>query len=240
MTKPIQDHEKKQTPRQHFNQIRIESSYNWKIWHSFTLIISSLLYCFASVGYFSFLIETLHGEEIGGWIFSSACLFNILANDTEWSLYKIKYEEIYSKEESSNKTIDINFIINFIGFLLFLVGNLCYVPDLNSSLYGTFIPIGCVLLNFSFLSKFTKLYNRFNEIESVDTLRKADFLYSISYIIYGICGFLMNFDEITDYMDLVTAGFLLGGVIHLSGSVMITNAYFSCKDDEKDGYVRIS
>jgi hypothetical protein len=203
--------------------LKQEAPYSWKLWVSLNSIIAAICFTYASLGYFTFIIEYTHGEETGGWVFSIACFFTILANESEWSMYTFQKHRLTEQKED----LDINYIFIHIGALFFLIGGILFSPFAQSTLYAKFIPIGGFILFLSYLSKYNKL--KIKDEDSHD-IKIADLLYSIAFLIYAIGGILLGLDSCVPYLDWITLAYTIAGVLCFIASIKTSNKLL-CNDN---------
>lgn len=227
------DKEIHETEYEFFN-FKETSPTSWKLWHSCTLLLSSLLFTYASTGYLSCFVERIHGEETGGWILAAGSLLILIANESEWCVYRFKQNRINHPKVSSS-SLDWEFFFIHLGGFLFLIGGILFTPVAQSSLYSKFIPIGGFILFFSYLSKHSKQIT-----ENDSSIKKADILTALSFLIYAIGGILLS--SVSDeYLDLVTISYIVAGVLLIIASSMLIKGYFTdIPRNKENDYKRIN
>lgn len=210
--------------------LKQQAPYNWRLWVSITSIVAAICFTYASFGYFSFVIEYTHGEETGGWIFAIACFFTIISNESEWSMYKFQKHKLTEQKED----LDINYIFIHIGALIFLIGGILFSPFAQSTLYAKLIPLGGFILFFSYLSKYNKL--KLKEDED-NEMKKADLLYAIAFLLFAVGGILLGYDLFTPFLDWITLGYTIAGVLCLIASIKVSNILLCDETTQDKGLV---
>ncbi len=193
---------------------------SWKLWHSCTHLLASLLFTYASAGYLSCFVERIHGEETGGWILAAGSLLILITNESEWCVYRFK-QNLINHPKVTSSSLDWEFFFIHIGGFLFLIGGILFTPVAQSTLYSKFIPIGGFILFFSYLSKHSK---QVTEVSS--SIKKVDLLNALSFLMYAIGGILLS--SVSDeYLDYVTLSYVIAGILLIIGSVMLIKGYFT-------------
>lgn len=147
-------------------------SFRWRVVHNILYLIGGITFFIGSAMYF----PTVSEYEWGGWLFTIGSASFLCADTAEWwmnnrvgcfmySKYRRSYEKDVSRYFAGESTLrgkwqraenGLNFFMSMIGSLLYFIGSILYIPEVNGFVPGTIVYI--IGSAFIYCSQSWKLY----------------------------------------------------------------------------------
>jgi hypothetical protein len=116
-----------------------EKSLGWRIWHGTNYMIGGLTFLLGSIAYFPSIDSAVNGDVLGGYLFTIGSFCFLLADITEWNVYRFgcvgdtnsKAAAIMSHSLNAKyrrAEVGLNFFFSVIGSTLYLLGSICFIP----------------------------------------------------------------------------------------------------------------
>lgn len=255
---------------------KLTTEKSWRLKHSAYYLLAGLVYTFAGLCYLSPIKEALNGEYLGGWMLCLGSIFMTTAAYLDFNFVKEQVEkniEIYYNYKKHYIHLDgvaelpdyygfystglgINYTLSVLGSFLFILGGICFTPQINmTNVAYRFIDIGNLLVFLSGVWKvFRILCTEEHEQEialdigetKMSLMKETNFaitkdnfisshdtnLFLLSETMYGACGLLYLIA--TYYMPKIkvsglvylTFMYIFAGVCLVIAALVVINEYF--------------
>lgn len=221
-------------------------SFAWRITHFIPYIIGGTTFLVGSLCYFT--EGELAGEfQLGGWLFTIGSVGFLFADIFEWyqnnrvgcidsSEERQDWERVYGESGSKARSLfallglparpenAVNFSYSALGSLFYLLGSICFIPQLDAILLGTEIFIvGSVII---FTSQSWKLY-RYESFSTDWPATQVDFWAGIGGLAYciGSIQFLPAYDHTDADTNNAALWFTTGGTAFTLSGIAIFYRY---------------
>ena len=234
----------------------------WRVNHTIPYLIGGTTFLAGSYQY----LPSVSNYELGGWLFTIGSVGFLYADLNEWwknnrvgCAFDDDYRDDFEKQlgnrfdpsssfcgKFQRAENGLNFALSAVGSLLYLIGSILFIPELNATVMGTiiFIPGSFII----FLSQMIKLY-RAGCVYSTGTRRVEKFQHRTFQLRHltedlpavgvdlaaGLGGFAYMIGSylflpsvaVTD-VEITRAAiwFLLGGALFLASGLCLTYRYF--------------
>ena len=231
----------------------IPLSFLWRLTHTIPYLIGGFTFLFGSLCYFTTSTGVLlAGDyETGGWLFTVGSIGFLFADVFEWSrnnrvgcidsaeervewehknsgymtdgrrsLLKLSCGESWMRAENG-----VNFAYSALGSLLYLIGSVMFIPELDSIVLGTWVFIfGSAII---FTSQAWKIYRCESFSDDVTAVNVDAFagLGGLAYLV-GSTQFLPAYDLNDADTNAAAAWFTLGGSAFTLSGLAIVYRYF--------------
>lgn len=127
----------------------VDNSLGWRIWHGGNYLVGGVTFFLGSLLLFPIFSNYIDASWLSAWLYTIGSATFLLADITEWLHYVHK--------DCRYKKLVINFLVSVCGSLLYLIGSVCFIPDVNAAVTGLYLFIfGSTLI---VISQSWKLYS---------------------------------------------------------------------------------
>ncbi len=135
----------------------VDNSDQWKIWHGFNYIVGGITFLIGSILLFPFFNDYLNAAKLSAWLYTIGSTTFLLADITEF-LHFVTNDCRYLKYV-------INFFVSVTGSFLYLVGSICFIPEVNKADWGmTIFIIGSFVIVIGQLWKLMRTFTGSNKL----------------------------------------------------------------------------
>ena len=99
-----------------------DNSTRWKLWHGFNYYMGGGTFFVGSLLLFPFFKSFLDADYVSGWLYTIGSFTFLLADCTEFGHYTTK--------DCKYLSLSINFFVNVLGSLMYLLGSACFIPSI--------------------------------------------------------------------------------------------------------------